>query len=74
MNNNVKMVAAFVAGAAVGTMLGVLFAPEKGTAIRKKVSEEGEKLAGALSGTDCNKRTAPIKWKEDEQAMINGNE
>lgn len=37
-----KVVIALLAGVAAGAVLGVLFAPEKGTVIRKKISRTGE--------------------------------
>ncbi|HEY3372901.1 MAG TPA: YtxH domain-containing protein [Prolixibacteraceae bacterium] len=37
-----KMVLGVLAGAAAGAILGVLFAPEKGTETRKKIAEKSE--------------------------------
>jgi hypothetical protein len=45
MNDNAKIVAAVLAGLAIGTIVGILFAPEKGSDIRTK-------LAGALGGSN----------------------
>jgi gas vesicle protein len=42
MNNTVKVILGVLAGLAVGTMLGVLFAPNKGTDTRKKITKKGE--------------------------------
>jgi gas vesicle protein len=44
MNNTSKILVALAAGIAVGGVLGVLFAPEKGSETRKKISEEGKKI------------------------------
>jgi len=44
MNNTGKIVVAIAAGVAVGAVLGVLFAPDKGSETRKKMSDEGKKL------------------------------
>lgn len=38
-NSGVKMLAAFLAGAAVGAGLGILFAPDKGENTRKKMKD-----------------------------------
>lgn len=48
MNNTSKVILAFVAGAAAGAALGILFAPGKGSETRKKLSEEGKKIADAV--------------------------
>jgi gas vesicle protein len=37
-----KIVVGVLAGVAVGALLGVLFAPEKGSVIRTKISEKGD--------------------------------
>ncbi len=46
---NSKAVLAVLAGVAAGAALGMLFAPEKGSDTRKKVSKKGEDLADALN-------------------------
>jgi gas vesicle protein len=43
-----KTVLGFLAGAAVGSILGILFAPEKGTEIRKKITETGTDVTDSL--------------------------
>ena len=44
MGKTSKILCAFVTGAAVGTALGILFAPEKGEKTRKKLQDEGVKM------------------------------
>jgi len=44
MNNTGKILTALVAGAAVGAILGVLFAPDKGCETRRKINEQGKKI------------------------------
>jgi gas vesicle protein len=46
--NSSKILTAFVVGAAVGAVLGILYAPDKGTETRKKVNEEGKKMSDAI--------------------------
>ncbi|MBI1769444.1 MAG: YtxH domain-containing protein [Sphingobacteriales bacterium] len=48
MNNNAKILTALGAGLAAGAILGVLFAPDKGTETRKKINQQGQKLADAV--------------------------
>ncbi|UTA66893.1 YtxH domain-containing protein [Emticicia sp. 21SJ11W-3] len=46
--NSGKLLAGMLAGFAVGALIGVLFAPEKGSDSRKKILRKGEELAGDL--------------------------
>ena len=46
--SNSKTVLGFLAGAAVGSILGILFAPDKGTETRKKISETGNDVTDSL--------------------------
>ena len=43
-----KVLLGILAGAAGGALLGILFAPEKGTVTRKKISQKGEDYAENL--------------------------
>ena len=46
--SNSKTVLGFLAGAAVGSILGILFAPDKGTETRKKITETGSDVTDSL--------------------------
>ena len=48
MSNTSKILAAFAIGAAAGAVLGILYAPEKGSETRKKINEEGKKMSDAI--------------------------
>jgi len=43
-----KIVAAALIGAAAGALLGILFAPDKGSETRKKIQEKGGEMADAF--------------------------
>ena len=46
--NSGKVLLAVLAGIAVGALLGVLFAPDKGSETRKKITTKGEDYADEL--------------------------
>jgi len=48
MNNTGKILTALAAGAAAGFVAGVLFAPDKGSETRRKINEQGKKVAEDL--------------------------
>jgi gas vesicle protein len=51
MNDNTKVMVALLAGLAAGAALGILFAPEKGTETRDKLSESLKKLGDSIKET-----------------------
>jgi gas vesicle protein len=46
--NSSKILLGFIAGAAVGGLLGVLFAPDKGEETRRRIAERGADLGDAV--------------------------
>jgi len=48
MNDTGKILVAAAAGAFIGGVLGILFAPDKGSETRHKIAESGKKLADAV--------------------------
>ena len=46
-----KVVLGTMAGLAIGGILGILFAPEKGAITRQKIMEKGNEYADALKST-----------------------
>ena len=51
MNSTSKILTAVAAGAAVGAILGVLFAPDKGSETRRKIKAKGDQIADEVKGT-----------------------
>lgn len=51
MNDNTKVVVALLAGLAAGAALGILFAPDKGTDTRDKLTESLKKLGDSIKDT-----------------------
>lgn len=45
MNNTGKILVALSAGVALGAVLGIMFAPDKGSETRRKIKDKGKKLA-----------------------------
>jgi len=43
-----KLITGILAGAAAGAILGILFAPDKGTETRKKIAKKGTDLTDAV--------------------------
>lgn len=49
MKDNTKILGALVLGAAAGAVLGLLFAPSKGSELRKQIKDNAEDLIDELS-------------------------
>ena len=54
MSDNTKVVVALLAGLAAGAALGILFAPDKGTETRDKLSESLKNLGDSIRETAAN--------------------
>jgi gas vesicle protein len=60
-----KVFLALLAGVAAGALLGVLFAPDKGSVTRKKISRKGEEYADNLT-EKFNEFISGVTEKMDE--------
>lgn len=65
MKNSSKVLIALGAGIALGGILGLLFAPEKGSDTRQKIADAGKKMADNLKDT-VNKSKAKLSGLKDE--------
>ncbi|TMI61779.1 MAG: YtxH domain-containing protein [Bacteroidetes bacterium] len=68
MKNTSKILIAMGAGLAIGGILGVLFAPDKGSETRKKISDTGKKLADKIT----RKVKLGKEKLEEELSKVNG--
>ncbi|HYG49735.1 MAG TPA: YtxH domain-containing protein [Flavobacteriales bacterium] len=73
MENTGKMLSALLIGAAIGGIVGVLFAPDKGSETRKRLFRRAEELADEVEGklkegTTNVKENLKDKWKETLEA------
>ncbi len=64
-----KIVGALLLGAAIGGVLGVLFAPDKGSETRKKILDQGGDLADAIK----DKFSSILREVKNEQENIKEN-
>lgn len=64
MNDNSKVLVALLAGIAAGAALGILFAPEKGTETRDKLTESLKKLGDSLRDSAASEIETLIGLKD----------
>jgi gas vesicle protein len=74
MSNSSKMLAAVAAGIAAGAVLGILFAPDKGAETRKKISDQGKKLAEGVKDKLNKGKEKFNDLKEDIEQKIKAEE
>lgn len=70
--NNLKVILAVASGVAVGALMGILFAPGKGSATRRKISNKGK---GYLHNLESNFDNILVDMRhkiEEVKAEVNG--
>jgi gas vesicle protein len=72
-----KIVLGVLAGVAIGSVLGILFAPDKGSATRKKIVEKGGEYSDAV-GNKFNQMVEGITGKlhslnQEASQLVKGN-
>jgi len=50
MSNTSKVLLGLIAGAAIGGVLGILLAPDKGSETRRRIVEKGADLGDSIAG------------------------
>lgn len=70
MNNTCKILTAIAAGAATGAIMGFLFAPDKGSETRRKINEQGKKIADDVKDTFRKGKEKFNDLKEDIQQTV----
>ena len=66
MNNTSKILIALGAGVAIGGVLGILFAPDKGSETRHKIAEDSKKF---VDNINRKIKSGKDKLKEDFSKM-----
>jgi len=64
MNDNSKIVVALLAGLAAGAALGILFAPDKGTETRDKLTDSLKKLGDSIRETAASEIDNLVGFKD----------
>jgi gas vesicle protein len=64
MNDSTKTLLAFIGGTAVGALVGILLAPDKGSQTRKRILSRAKDLAEDLTDTASEGYDRFVNWKD----------
>ena len=67
MNNTGKILTALVVVATAGAIVGILFAPDKGSETRRKIKKQGSKV---VDDVQYNFRKGKEKFKEVKEDIV----
>jgi gas vesicle protein len=70
MNTSGKILAAVAAGIAAGAVLGILFAPDKGSETRRKINEKGKKFTDDVKDKFSKGKEKFNEFKEDFEKKV----
>jgi gas vesicle protein len=70
MNTSGKILAAVAAGIAAGAVLGILFAPDKGSETRRKINEQGKKFTDDVKDKFSKGKEKFSQFKEDIEKTV----
>jgi gas vesicle protein len=70
MNQTANIITAFATGAAIGTLVGVLFAPGKGSETRGKIKNSAKKFPSGLEEKICKAEQKIKDMKADLEETI----
>lgn len=69
-----QIVAGLIAGAAAGVIAGMMLAPEKGTVMRKKVSDQASKLGGQVNKGYSSTKGKVSDWTSKMKSNKSGSQ
>lgn len=70
MNNNSNTFLGILAGTVIGAALGILFAPDKGSATRKKITEQAETAKDNITESTLDLRDRVASTMASQRATL----
>ena len=70
MKSTARILVALAAGAAIGGVLGILFAPDKGSATREKISDKAKDMSDSIKDYVAVSKEKLERMKENLEAKL----